>query len=237
MSRAGKLFFILLCFFSLFWAEPKYNDQYDISVFYREAKITFGSLPVKVGEILYVPIRDIAQSMGLELSYNNRQDYYEIKRPGDFRRVIFKLHSTKIKINDKEDQLTYPVYLLKNQYYVPLNDFLWTLGYFVKIDGKRYMIITKIKDITWQDQTLSIIGEAPLECSTAPLLSGYEITVFNTILGRHADQLEIEDGGIKSISYSQESLQPARIKIKVTTVGRPSYTAFQEDSENPMYHK
>lgn len=228
----GKLFILFLIPLCSLFAEPKYVNQSDISVFYRETKINFDSAPVKINEIVYVSIRDIARSMALELSYNNRQDYYEIKRPGDFRQIIFKLHSKKIKINGRDEQLTYPVHLIKNQYYVPLNDFLWTLGYFVRIDGKRYMIMTKIKDINWTNQTLSVVGEAPLECSIAPLLSGYEITIFNTILGRHADELQVEDGGVRTISYYQESLQPAKIKIKLTTVGRPTYTAFQEDSEN-----
>lgn len=232
MRKYLRYLIFLFLLIALAGAEPKYLNQPAATVYFRDSRLKFSSNPVLVENVLYVPIRDIADQMGLEFNYNNRQDFYEIKRAADFRSVVFKLHSTKIKINGQEDKLTYPVYLIKNQYYVPLNDFLWTLGYFVRIDGSKYIILTKIKDISWENRNLKITAEAPLEVKLTPLLSGYEITIFNTILGRHAEELEIEDGGVKRISYYQESLQPARIRVILSTAGRIPYTAFQEDSEN-----
>ncbi len=234
-----KIVLVVLAFFLTFVQAERltYINQPKANIYFKAARLKLSSFPITIQNILYVPLRDVASGMLLELKYTSRQGIYEIKRAADFKTIVFKLNSTKIKINDRDDTLTYPVLLIKNQYYVPLADFLWALGYFVKQENNDYQIISKIKAIEWQEKTLFIRGEAPLDCKMEYLNNTYSIEVFNTILGGHEETIEVGDGNIDTITYRQASLSPARVKLTIKTARQVPYTAFQEDAENSFIIK
>lgn len=233
------LFYVLFFFcFSCLLAAP-YINQPEAQVYYGGAEINFASYPVLMDGILYVPLRGIAHGLALEYKYNKRIDSYEIERQKDFKKVVFKLNSTGILVNNKPEELTYPVKLIKNSYYVPLNDFLWPLGYFVQATGHKYTVMSKIKNIEWRNKELKITAEAPITCEIDRLANTYRVRIHNVILGMHEKELVVEDGVVEKITLKQFSLNPpiAVAIIKTTTPKLLKYTGLQEDLENAFLVK
>ncbi len=240
MKKQLFSFFFIVCF--LFGAMPAaapYINQPEALVYYGGAKLKFSSYPVLMDGVLYVPLRDVAQGLGLEYRYNKRFDSYEIERLKDLKKIVFKLNSTAVMVNEQKEELTYPVKLIKNSYYVPLNDFLWPLGYFVQREGPRYTIMSKIKNIEWRNKELKITAEAPITCETAYLAGTYQIKIHNVILGMHEKEIVVEDGVIEKITLKQAALDPptAVVFIKTATPKQLKYTALEEDVENAFLLK
>ncbi|MDR2431624.1 MAG: N-acetylmuramoyl-L-alanine amidase family protein [Candidatus Margulisbacteria bacterium] len=202
-------------------------------VFFNGQEIKFQTAAMRRDDVLYVPLRELASGIGLSWQYSQRQDAYIVARAADRRMVVFRLGSRKVRVNDGEDELHDPVLLVKNSFYAPLNDFLWLFGYFVERDGAgNYYIVSRLKTLEWDKQTLTIAGEAPLEVSLTRTAGGYRLLLPNSILGLTPEPLKPGDGVIDAIEYTQVSLYPALAQALITTAVWPPYTELKEDAAN-----
>ncbi|MDR1997616.1 MAG: N-acetylmuramoyl-L-alanine amidase family protein [Candidatus Margulisbacteria bacterium] len=202
-------------------------------VFFDGSRIEFQSAVLRSGDALYVPLRELAKGMGLEIQYNPRQDAYTVIRAADARVVEFRLNSRKVRVNDVSEELNEPVLLFKNSFYAPLNDFLWPFGYFVERDSAaNYYIVSRLDKIEWQKQTLTLQGGAPLNVILSRTETGYRLLLRNSILGGHAQSLNPGDGVIDSIECQQQALHPGLVQVLIHTSARPPYTIAKNDAEN-----
>ena len=226
--------FLLVCLFLLQFGLAEVRNFEQANIFFDGTKIKFQTAVMSSDEAVYVPLRELAQSMGLELTYDTRQDAYTIKRAADSRVIILRAGSRRFTVNGKTDELNQPAMLLKNSFYVPLNDFLWAFGYFVERDSQNnYYIVTRLNTVAWDKQTLTLHGDAPLRVQLSAVPEGYQLLLRHTILGvYHASRINPADGVLDSIEYTQVSLNPGLVKILIRTKAQPPYTVLQEDAIN-----
>jgi len=232
IKRAVLVFIIcLLCLSGLNAARRSYIYQYDTKIFFKQSQIKLKNNPCLVDGVMYVPLREIAQGMSLSFSYIKHLDTYIIERSGDFLKLKFKLNSNKVMIGDKEDELGSKLLLIRNSFYVPLADFLWTLGYFVKQDGNNYHILTKLRDVVLKENLLQISADTPIEANVEYVGGYYYITIPNSIWGQHEKRIDVNNGFINSIIVGQASLNPSYVKVIVSVDNRMKYVAFKEDTD------
>ena len=202
-------------------------------IFFDNSEIKFQTAIMREGDVLYVPLRELAKGMGLEITYSSSQDFYTINRTADSRAVIFRLNSRKVKVNGRDDELNDPILLIKNSFYVPLNDFLWLFGYFVERDNKAgYYIVSRLNTVSWDKQTLTLKGEAPLTVELSTVPEGYLLLLRNCILGLDPQEIKLVDGVITGIEYKQRALNPGLVQVLIRTADSPQYTVVKEDKSN-----
>jgi len=224
------LFGLLLLQFGL----AAIRDFEQAKIFFDGTQVRFQTSIMRSDAAVFVPLRELAQSMGLEQTYDTRQDSFTIRRPADNRTIILRTGSRRITVNNKADELNHPPLRLKNNFYVPLNDFLWTFGYFVERDNQdNYYIVTRLNTVTWDKQTLTLQGDAPLRVQLTAVPEGYQLLLRHTILGAaHTNRISPADGIIDSIEYAQASLNPGIVRILIRAKTPPAYTVTQKDAVN-----
>ena len=223
--------FLLVLFFCVS-LQAAYHVDPGLTIRFGHTALSFSHQPMTQDDIVYVPLMECAAQLGLLVEREGAR--IKVSRAADMRVVLFSTLSRTVKINDVTDELDSPIVVLQNTPFISLSEFVWLFGYFVERDRQTITLATKIKDIAFDNQTLTIKGQAPLQTTVAVVPQGYVLTITNCILGsdREEQEILIADGTIDRITPKQVSLSPAVVSIFIETKQKTPYTLLKEDTEN-----
>jgi N-acetylmuramoyl-L-alanine amidase len=105
------------------------------------------------------------------------------------------------------------------------------LVFFVCLNFLRADVL--VNAIVWEKQTLSVVGNAPLQISFNPTADGYRLLLTGAVLNiPHPQRLYFTGDVLSAIIYDHRSLNPGVGEIRLQTAKKLQPAVFREDGGN-----
>ena len=218
---------------SLVYAAPV-SVKVTLRVF--DQKVTLDTPAIKTDDYLYVPLRDIAKAMDLDVVFDQRSGEYTVRRQADNQWMLFAIGAREVLVNDRQLTMTVPPLEYKKRVYVPLGTFCWFFGLTMRRDGNHntYYVSHRLVDARQEKDHLVLETSAPLEPSVWYQKDSQQLIVDfpNTVLVGN-NRVGSGKGCIEKIFLAQNQLRPdrARVSIKLNR-----YEGHQLLSD-PVHHR
>ncbi len=129
-----------------------------------DVPVVLQSPAVVIDEHLYVPLRDVAVPMQLEVFFDKRADEYTVKRYPDQRWMVFSVAAREILVNDSQALMAVPPLEYAGRVYVPLGQFAWLFGLTMRHDKQgHYVVSNRLVQISVEKDHLVFETSSPMD--------------------------------------------------------------------------
>ncbi len=233
-GKTSRLFLLIFTMVSVFWGSPSvsYVNEYQTKIIFDSNILFFDTEIVSVEGTLFVPLQDISEELGLEITYKDNKHVFEVLRQADRLQAIFKLNSNKVVLNGDEDELSAPVYTFKSRPYVSLPDFVWVFGYFLhKQNEETFLIASLLENIRWHNQKLIVSAKTPLSAQVEYSDGQYRIIIPNALYGKKAQisPISVQDGVVENVRISNLSLIRGEVLVQIDVTEEIPYVVLPNE--------
>ena len=196
------------------WADP---SAVRAGIWIFDQKVTLQSPAIVSQEHLYVPLRDIAAVLNLDVVYDARVDEYSVKREKDLRHMVFAVGAREVMVNERKSVMAVPSIEYQKRIYVPLGEFCWQFGLAMRHNSQgSYYVSQRLLDVRQEADHVVIQTGSPVEpeISYREDLGQLVVDLPHTILAG-ANRSSEGKAPVLKLTLAQNQLLPDRTRVGI----------------------